>query len=631
MSNSHPEATDSPSSRPPASSTDTPAFSVFKMTKGCVMLKVKRHGTPQIKRFILSRDLSHVQWGSPRKAGEKSVLVSQMTELIKGQKTKVFQNYPVPQRESMSFSVVYKIGRSLQTMDVVCFDIKQFEVWTSGLQALMSGFNDKKAVDDLYTSGKYQDEPDGQVPQGPEEVPLHLLGPDGKQIDEDACDCYTWGDGTTGMLGHGENGEENVPKVVEALLSKDIVKVACGVTHTIAVSKEGEVFSWGSGYGGKLGQGHLRDRATPLRVAALKDTKVTKIACHEFHSAAVCASGELYTWGKGGPRLGYDSASRKEVLPRFVEGLEQHRVAHVACGRSHTLVCTKNGQCFAFGDNEFGQLGVKEPSMSYEPVHSPELESYHITFVACGTHHSAAISDSGHGLLWMWGDNSSGQLGVENISFSHSPIQISADLRNHHIVDVSCGDKHTVFLSKKGKLFGMGDNTDNQLAINQRGKSGDPVLRVNTPTRIHLSAHSRAAKPVQVSCGASHTAAVTETGEVFIWGKGRAGRLGHGDTRDRPLPCELDMDGKRVRSVACGSTHTACLVTRAWVSDDLIKNCMACKTRFSLVNRKHHCRKCGGVFCASCTSKRTPILNLPGYRIPRRVCDKCYSVLLDET
>lgn len=66
-----------------------------------------------------------------------------------------------------------------------------------------------------------------------------------------------------------------------------------------------------------------------------------------------------------------------------------------------------------------------------------------------------------------------------------------------------------VLFSEKGKLFGMGDNTDNQLAINQRGKSGDPVLRVNTPTRIHLSAHSRAAKPVQVSCGASHTAAVT--------------------------------------------------------------------------------------------------------------------------
>jgi len=53
-------------------------------------------------------------------------------------------------------------------------------------------------------------------------------------------------------------------------------------------SGEGEVFSWGSGLGGKLGQGHLRDRSSPLRVAALKDKKVTSIACHEFHSAAVC-------------------------------------------------------------------------------------------------------------------------------------------------------------------------------------------------------------------------------------------------------------------------------------------------------------------------------------------------------
>lgn len=51
---------------------------------------------------------------------------------------------------------------------------------------------------------------------------------------------------------------------------------------------EGEVFSWGLGYGGKLGQGHLRDRSTPLRVAALKDMKITTIACHEFHTAAVC-------------------------------------------------------------------------------------------------------------------------------------------------------------------------------------------------------------------------------------------------------------------------------------------------------------------------------------------------------
>lgn len=435
------------------------------------------------------------------------------------------------------------------------------------------------------------------------------------------------------MLGHGENGEENVPRAVDALVSKDILKVACGVTHTIAVSKQGEVFSWGSGVGGKLGQGHLRDRSTPLRVAELKDKKVSKVACHELHSAAVCGMGDLYTWGKEGPSLGYESESRKVMLPRLVDALQEHRVTDVSCGLAHTLVCTRNGQCFAFGDNEFGQLGVSGIPLSYEPVRAVELESYHITFVTCGSHHSAVISDAG--FLWLWGANHSRQLGLDNVDFSSKPYLLSSatDLRNHLIIDVSCGTKHTVFLSKKGKLFGMGDNTQNQLGVNQRGKSEEPVLQVTFPTRIHLSGHSKAAKPVQVSCGAFHTAVVTESGEVFTWGKGKGGRLGHGDTRDRPVPCELDMDGKRVRAVECGSTHTACLVTRAWVSDDLIKNCMACKKTFSLVNRKHHCRKCGGVFCASCTSKRTPVPTLPGHpgTSLRRICDKCYSVMLEGT
>lgn len=612
------------------SAPEATVMSVFKMTKGCVMLKVKRHGTPQFKKFVLTRDFSQIQWGSPRKTGDKSVLISQMTQLMKGQKSKVFQSCPVPQKESISFSVMYKVGRTTHTLDIVCMDKQQFEVWINGLQALMNGFNDRNSIDCLYKS----DEVDFNAPQGPEEIPLTVLGYGGKAESEDSCDLYTWGDGTTGMLGHGENGEENVPRVVDALLSRSIWTVACGVKHTISVTKEGEVFSWGSGDGGKLGQGHLRDRSTPLRIAELKDKKVTKVACHELHSAALCGMGELYTWGKEGPRLGYESKARKVMLPRLVEGLQEHRVTDVACGVSHTLVCTRNGQCFAFGNNEFGQLGITGITQSYEPVRAVELESYHIVFVTCGSHHNAVISDGGS--LWLWGANQHGQLGLDaSCTFSSRPYLLSAtaDLRNHTIIDVSCGSKHTVFLSKKGKLFGMGDNRENQLGINQRGKSEEPVLQVVFPTRIHLSGHSKAAKPKQVSCGAFHTAVLTEDGEVFTWGKGKYGRLGHGDNRDRSVPCELDMDGRRVRAVECGSTHTACLVTRAWVSDDLIKTCMACKTKFSLVNRKHHCRKCGGVFCASCTSKRTQVPTLPGYPAAslRRVCDKCYSSILEET
>lgn len=52
---------------------------------------------------------------------------------------------------------------------------------------------------------------------------------------------------------------------------------------------------------------------------------------------SVVGLGELFTWGQGGPRLGYQSVKRKEILPRLVEGLQEHRVTEVACGLSHTL------------------------------------------------------------------------------------------------------------------------------------------------------------------------------------------------------------------------------------------------------------------------------------------------------
>ena len=73
---------------------------------------------------------------------------------------------------------------------------------------------------------------------------------------------------------------------------------SCGVVANVLISlfcssEEGEVFSWGSGDGGKLGQGHLRDRSTPLRIAELKDVKVSKIACHEFHSAAISSKSKV--------------------------------------------------------------------------------------------------------------------------------------------------------------------------------------------------------------------------------------------------------------------------------------------------------------------------------------------------
>ncbi|XP_031563851.1 ultraviolet-B receptor UVR8-like isoform X2 [Actinia tenebrosa] len=594
---------------------------IREMNKGVTMLKAGRRGSPHFRKFKLSEDLTYLQWESRRKGKESVVYISQMIELIKGQKTKVFESCQIPQYECLSFSVVYKISNgSTKTLDIVCKSKVEFEAWTTGLQALQSGFNDKEAVDSKLDTEEVTDQTDNV------KVEFSRLGLETVKYKEDACDVYTWGSGTKGMLGHGEDTEESYPRVVEALLGKDIRKVACGTSHTIALSKEGEVFSWGSGYGGRLGQGHLRDRFTPIRIAALKGKNVTEVSCNEFHSAAICGNEDLLTWGKNGPRLGYECSS-KETSPRLVKGLDDVKVTHVTCGLKHTLVCTKQGTVFSFGDNEHGQLGVSDIQSTTTPICVSAFSGHTIVQVSCGRYHSAALAD--FGALWLWGWNEYGQLGNGTFTNTSKPTLMGSinDIRQEAISDVSCGAHHTVFLTKKGKTFSFGDNSDGQLGIRLDSKL-EGQTKFSFAIRARIPTDS---KPLHVACGDYHTALVTDGGELFTWGRGQGGRLGHGDDKNRPLPSAVEaMEGKHVRFVACGSEHTACTVTRAWVPDEEVKTCMACKIKFTTVRRRHHCRKCGGVFCGQCTPKRIPILSL-GYSNPVRVCDKCYTILAEET
>jgi len=103
--------------------------------------------------------------------------------------------------------------------------------------------------------------------------------------------------------------------------------------------------------------------------------------------------------------------------------------------------------------------------------------------------------------------------------------------------------------------------------------------------------------------------------------------LGHGDGEQKEEPSRVEVFvGKQAVGVACGSSHTAVTTIHGWVPDQESSQCMACKAGFTTIRRRHHCRKCGGLYCGACTTKRIPILNA-GFSEPVRVCDKCYSAL----
>ena len=153
----------------------------------------------------------------------------------------------------------------------------------------------------------------------------------------------------------------------------------------------------------------------------------------------------------------------------------------------------------------------------------------------------------------------------------------------------------------------MGDNTDNQLGISQRGKSEDPVLRLIAPTRIHLSAHTKAAKPVQVSCGASHTSAVT--GQLYAM---RGGRGGGGGGQGIENMYHLNLEP--VHTIPVKSGNSGFVISYQTSGDDLHLFSTSILIRFLLICTSFVDRT-RGIVCVVCLLSR-----LANYKDP---CKRC--------
>jgi hypothetical protein len=122
---------------------------------------------------------------------------------------------------------------------------------------------------------------------------------------------------------------------------------------------------------------------------------------------------------------------------------------------------------------------------------------------------------------------------------------------------------------------------------------------------------------------------LTNTGEVYTWGKGANGRLGHGDIADRKVPTLVEaLRDRSVKRIACGSSFTAAICQHKWVSGMEQSQCAASRQPFGFTRKRHNCYNCGFVHCHACSSKKALRAALsPNPGKPYRVCDSCYLKL----
>ncbi|XP_053740928.1 probable E3 ubiquitin-protein ligase HERC4 isoform X2 [Synchiropus splendidus] len=189
---------------------------------------------------------------------------------------------------------------------------------------------------------------------------------------------YVWGGNGSGQLGQGAGGPQvRSPEPLRALSSVPVVQVAAGGTQSFCLSVSGAVFGWGGNQCGQLGLGDTTDRLTPTLVKPLNTWRTIQICCGREHTAVLTKDGAVFTFGSGRfGQLGHNSF-RRELHPRLVGELWGAKVTGIACGSYHTLVLTERHRIFSFGRDDRQQLGRGEdsqPSVAL-PVRLPRCNS----------------------------------------------------------------------------------------------------------------------------------------------------------------------------------------------------------------------------------------------------------------
>ena len=198
---------------------------------------------------------------------------------------------------------------------------------------------------------------------------------------------------------------------------------------------------------------------------------------------------------------------------------------------------------WSWGRNNYGQLGDNTITSKSSPVQTI-AGGTNWKSVAGGWFHTAAIKTDG--TLWLWGYNSSGQLGDNTITHRISPVQTIAGGTNWK--SVAGGSYHTAAIKTDGTLWTWGRNDYGQLGDNTITNRSSPVQTISSGTNWK-----------SVAGGWYHTAAIKTDGTLWLWGYNGTGQLGDNTVTHRSSPVQTISGGTNWKLVACGWNHTAAI------------------------------------------------------------------------
>ena len=278
---------------------------------------------------------------------------------------------------------------------------------------------------------------------------------------------WAWGSNISGELGDGTFVEKLKPVMVPGL--SGIKDIAAGNNFSIALKNNGTVWVWGNSNYGIDSEEAYKNRSKPVEVKELNS--IRSISAGKDHGLAFKADRTVWTWGSNGygqfgRELTASEQNKKKALK--VSGLSD--LINADAGNTYNLAIRSKGTIVGWGNNDFGQLGVKRNDKAKNTVYDKlSINDFSpVTQLSAGENHSLALKKDG--TLWAWGDNSYGQLGLGDTVSRYVPELVSSMSDIKHI---DAGTYYTVAVKNDGTIWVWGDNKYGQLGI------GSPEKELN--------------------------------------------------------------------------------------------------------------------------------------------------------
>ncbi len=344
---------------------------------------------------------------------------------------------------------------------------------------------------------------------------------------------WAWGDNASGRLGNGTIIDSHIPTRVST--PAGIASIAAAYASAYALENSGAVLAWGDNASGQLGNGTTTDSYIPTRVSTLAG--IASIAAASASAYALDNLGAVWAWGENSSgQLGNNSTTTSSLPVRVSATVMGAGVKAISGGSASAYALDSNGAVWAWGENNYAQLGNGTTANSFVPISVSTSTGMTgaIKAISGGTNSAYAIDDSG--AVWSWGSNANAQLGrsTPDVASRQSPGKVSTSTGMINPIKAISASINpgivgtTVYaLDSTGAVWAWGLGTSGQMGVNSTSGSSLPVK---------VSAGTGMASVTGISAGFASAYAIDSNGVVWAWGDNASGKLGNNSLVDQLVP-----------------------------------------------------------------------------------------------